>query len=78
MIEEPTFPQIAKRRLLLAMVVAVALALPLVAMQFTDEERWTSADFGFAVFVLDLAAFTFEAAVAGSTAGVSADSLDWP
>lgn len=63
--KEPTSRQIARRRLLLAIGVASALALPLVAMQFTDAVKWTRADFGFAATVLGLAVFSFEVAVAG-------------
>lgn len=40
--------------------IAVLLALPLLAMQFTDEVQWTAFDFSMAALLLVLPALAFE------------------
>ncbi|PUZ26136.1 hypothetical protein DCC81_18020 [Chitinophaga parva] len=43
---------VATRRLLIGAFILVLLTLPLIAMQFTTEVRWTVTDFAVAAFLL--------------------------
>lgn len=50
--------------------IALLLLIPLVAMQFTDEVRWTASDFAFAACLLGGAGLVYEVMARRSTDGV--------
>jgi hypothetical protein len=41
-----------KRLLLIILIIGIILLIPLIAMQFTDEVKWTTLDFGAAAALL--------------------------